>query len=221
MDTQKRRRATRIGAVCTLVGSICMLLGAALWGTSGADIDAALDAGELGNYLATARESMTVLITNLSVWIFGVILIGAGATMMSLISTSRPVLAKLVQYNYSIAIPIVVISYVAWLSVVVRIAPMESPSAAELAELMGWFASRADWIATVLVLGTGPFLVSLAGKEDWVPGWLRIWSFIALFAGLLNGIGMYAGGLTSYGFIIIPVGMGWMIAASVVLFRKT
>ncbi|MCH7514306.1 MAG: hypothetical protein IH947_10265, partial [Bacteroidetes bacterium] len=37
---------------------------------------------------------------------------------------------------------------------------------------------------------------------------------------LLTAIAMYAGGLTTYGFLIIPVGLGWTIAASIVLFRR-
>ena len=71
-----------------------------------------------------------------------------------------------------------------------------------------------------MVLGTGPVLIAAAGRSDWVPGWLRIWSYIALFAGFLTTLAQFAGGLTTYGFLIIPVGMGWMLGASVVLFRR-
>lgn len=212
--------ATKIGAYTTLIGSLCMLTGAALWGISGADLDAALDTGELGIYLKTANEGLTLLIANLSIWICGVILLGVGVTMMTVISTKRLIIAKIAQYNYWIGVPIVVVSYVAWLAVVVRLSSIGSPSVAAIAEAVGWFATRADWVATILILGTGPVLISLAGKNDWVPKWLRIWSFVALFAAFLNAIGMYAGGLTTYGFLIIPVGMGWMIASSIVLFKR-
>ncbi|MDF9799385.1 hypothetical protein OKW21_004648 [Catalinimonas alkaloidigena] len=220
MEKQNILTATKIGAYTTLIGSLCMLCGAALWGSSGADLDAALDTAELENYLTTAHEKSTLLIANLSVWICGVMLLGVGATMMLSISTKRLIIAKIAQYNYWIAIPIVVVSYVAWLAVVVRLAPNNSPSVAAIAEAVGWFATRADWIATILILGTGPLLISFAGKDDWVPKWLLIWSIICLFTGILNALAMYAGGLTTYGFLIIPVGMSWMIASSIVLFRR-
>ena len=108
----------------------------------------------------------------------------------------------------------------AWLAVVVWLASSNAPAAAEISEAVGWFAVRADWVGTVLVLGAGPILITAAGRSIWVPNWLRVWSFIALLAGAMTTIAMYAGGLTTYGFLIIPVGMGWMIAAAVVLFRR-
>jgi hypothetical protein len=220
MEKQNIRTATKIGAITTLIGSLCMIIGAALMVVSGADLDKALNASDVSGYLTIANENISLLIANLSFWICGVILLGVGATMMAALSTQRPIMAKLAQYKYSLAIPIVVVSYVAWLAVIVRLSPDNSASSAAIAETVGWFASRADWIATILVLGTGPVLISLAGKNDWVPRWLLIWSFVNLFTGLLNAIAMYAGGLTSYGFLIIPVGLGWMIASSIILFKR-
>lgn len=221
MEAQNIKTASKIGGYTTLIGSLCMIAGAALLGISGADLDKALYSGELAKYLATVNENITVVKANLSLWICGVILIGAGATMMASLSTQRPFFAKLAQYNYWIAIPLVVAAYVAWMALVVQLSPGNWGSSAALAEVVGWFASRADWIATILVLGTGPVLISLAGKNEWIPRWLYIWSFIALVAGLLNGIALFAGGLGTYGFLIIPVGMSWMIAASIVLFKQS
>lgn len=220
MEKHDERTATRIGAYTTLIGSLCMLGGAAIWAISGADIDQAIYDKDLAGYLSAAKGSQGLLIANLSIWIIGVILLGAGATMMAFISGQRPVLASLVRYNYWIGISIVVISYMAWLAVVVQLAPSGSPAAVVAAEAMGWFAVRADWVATALVLGSGPALLAAAGRSFWAPNWLRIWSYVALFTGFLTTLAQFTGGLTSYGFLIIPVGMGWMLAASVVLFRR-
>lgn len=220
MDNINFQMATKIGAYTTLFGSLCMITGAILLVMSGADLDVALDTSDLDHYLVLANSGKLYLIANLSIWICGVVLLGLGVTMMTVISSRRPVMAKIVLYNYWIAIPIVVVAYSAWLAVVVRLSADSTQNSAVLAEVVGWFASRADWIATVLVLGTGPLLISLAGRKDWVPRWLHIWSYITLFTGLLNVIAMYAGGLTTYGFLIIPLGMGWMIAASIVLFKR-
>jgi hypothetical protein len=215
------KRAYKIGAFTTIAGSACMVLGAAIMGVSGADLDIALETDDIIGYLEKAQAGKTLLVTNLSIWILGVILLGVGATMMTFLSREKQILSLLARFNYWVGIPIVVISYVAWLAVVVRLTLYEPASVSFIAETIGWFATRADWVATVLVLGTGPYLISLAGKNYWVPKWLVIWSYVSLFTGLLNVIAMYFGGLSTYGFIIIPVGMGWMIAAGVVLIRKT
>lgn len=220
MEKHHEKTAVRIGAYATLIGSLCMLCGAALGVGSGADIDQAIYDKDLAGYLETAQAGQHLLIANLSIWIAGVILLGVGTTMMAFISDQGSPLVSLVRYNYWIAVPLVVASYMAWLAVVVQLAPAGAPTSAAIAEAMGWFAVRADWVGTVLVLGTGPVLIAAAGRSTWVPGWLHIWSYIALFAGLLTTLAQYAGGLTTYGFLIIPVGMGWMLGASLVLFRR-
>ncbi len=90
-----------------------------------------------------------------------------------------------------------------------------------VAETLGWFASRADWVATILIVGIGPTLIAVAGRGEWVPNWFYYWSFLTAFAAVLNAVAMFTGGsgLSTYGFLIIPIGVGWMIAAGIVLLR--
>jgi len=221
MENQQIKIATKIGAYTALIGALCMLIGAALWGISGADLDGALDNGELSNYLITANENSMFLMANLTIWIIGVILIGAAGTMMASLCVQRKAIAKIATYIYWIAVPLGVASFVAWLAIVVRLSPDSSATSALIAEAMGWFASRADWIATILIVGLGPALISVAGRGEWVPKWLFNWGVVALFAGVLSLIGMYAGGLTTYGFLVVPVGVGWTIASSMVLFKRS
>lgn len=220
MNNNFDKSATRIGAFTTLSGSLCMLGGAAIGSASGADIDLSLAANDMAGYLTLANESKTLLIVNLSVWIIGVMLLGVAASMMTFLSSENQILSLIARYNYWVGIPIVVISYMAWLAVVVRLTLYEPSSVSAIAEAVGWFAVRADWVATVFVLGTGPLLLSLAGKNSWVPKWLMVWSYFCLITGVLNIIAMYMGDLSTYGFLIIPVGMGWMIASSIVLFKQ-
>lgn len=220
MNNNLDKSATKIGAITTLLGSLCMLGGAAILGASGTDLDVSLAANDMAGYLNAVNESKTILIANLSVWIVGVLLLGVAASMMTYLSRENQILSLIARYNYWIGIPIVVISYMAWLAVVVRLTSYEPSSVSAIAEAVGWFAVRADWVATVLVLGTGPLLLSLAGKKSWVPKWLMVWSYFCIVVGFLNIIAMYLGGLNTYGFLIIPVGMGWMIASSIVLFKQ-
>lgn len=219
MEKQQDTNAARAGAYAILTGSFCMIAGAAVLGASGVDLDRSLYDDDMAGFLREALAAQNLLIVNLSLWITGVILIGAGATMMTMLGEQNPVLVQLIRYNYWIAVPLVVASYMAWLAVVVRLAPSESPAAAAIAEAVGWFATHADWLGTVLVLGTGPVLIATAGRGILAPNWLRVWSYLAFTTGILTTVAQYAGGLLSYGFLIIPVGMGWMIAAGVVLLR--
>jgi hypothetical protein len=162
-----------------------------------------------------------MLATNLTVWIAMVLLMGVAATAMATLSTRRPMTARVALFSYGTGVPLVIAAYVAWLAIVVRVAPDTSPAAITVATAMGWFASRADWIATILVIGVGPTLLAFAGRDTWAPGWLRTWSLLTAAAALLNAIAMLTGGhgLLTYGFAIIPVGVGWMIAAGVVLLK--
>lgn len=211
--------AARTGSITLLIGSICMILGAVLLAITGADLDDALVKSNLSDYMILAQENKILLITNLTLWLFGVIILGIGGIMMAHLGNECTILSKIAGYNYYIAIPIVVIAYSAWLAIVVRLSVYENETSALIAEIMGWFASRADWIATILMLGTGPLFISLAGRKIWVPKWLRIWSYVALATGVLNLIAILANGLTTYGFLIIPVGLGWMVASFFVLSR--
>ncbi len=137
MEKQQEKYAASLGAYTTLLGSICMLAGAAISGASGTDIDQALYDGNMADYLRESFASQNMLIVNLSLWILGVILLGIGATMMAVLSEQNLVLAQLVRYNYWIAVPLVVASYMAWLAVVVRLASSASPEAAAIAEAVG------------------------------------------------------------------------------------
>lgn len=217
LNNYQMKLAARTGSITLLFGSICMILGAAILALTGADLDAALSESNLSDYLIVAQENKILLIANLTLWLLGVIILGIGGIMMAQLGEECRVLSKIAGYNYCIAVPIAVIAYTAWLAIIVRLSPYDNETSALLTEVFGWFASKADWIATILVLGTGPFFITLAGRNIWVPKWLRIWSYIALFAGFLNLVAMFADGLTTYGFLIIPIGMGWMVASFFVL----
>jgi hypothetical protein len=190
---------------------------------TGADIDQALANGDMANYLIVAGENAGLLAANLTVWIVMAILMGVAATAMVALCERRRFVARIALFCYWTGVSLVLSAYVAWLAIVVRLAPDNSTSAVLVADVFGWYASRADWVATILVLGLGPALISLAGRGEWVPAWLSRWSIVAVVAAALNAIAMLfdGGGLSTYGFVIIPVGVGWMLAAGVVLLRRT
>lgn len=222
MDAKNIETTTRVGAYTAIGGSVCAITGAALWGASGADIDQALAGGDIANYLTAAGESTHLLVANLTVWIAMALLLGIAATAMTALCERRQMIARVAMVCYWTGVPLVIAAYVAWLAVVVQVAPDTSPAAVLVTEVVGWFASRADWVATILIIGIGPALISLAGRGDWAPAWLARWGIVTAFTALLNAVAMLTGGsgLATYGFLIIPVGVGWMIAAGIVLFRR-
>ncbi len=220
MKSENNETKFRIGAITGLIGAVSMLIGAALWGSSGTDLWLALESGHVEGYLTAAGGLKGQLIANLSIWIFGTFIFGIAGIIMAGLSDQKPFYSLIADYSYKVAVPMVIISYVAMLAVVVQIAPDTSPMSIATAKAVGWIGVRIDDIATLLMLGLGPLFISLSGKSHWVPGWLLVWSYVAAFLGVISIVVLYFPGLGQYGFMVIPLGLGWMIAASIVLFKR-
>jgi hypothetical protein len=221
MEGTSKHTVALVGGMCAVAGSVCAVTGAALLAASGADLDVALTSGEVADYLSLAGQRKPLLIANLTIWILMAFLMGCAAVAMTLLSEAHRLLSDLARYCYYVGVPLVLAAYTVWLAIVVQIAPANTPDAVLLTEVMGWFASRADWIATILVIGLGPTLLASAGRDSWAPLWLVRWSVLTSVAAVANAIAMLTGGaaLSTYGLVIIPVGVGWMLAAGVVLLR--
>jgi hypothetical protein len=209
MDKANLDTAARIGAYAAFAGSACAITGAVLLTISGADLDVALATDDIAGYLTKAGANAGLLATNLTFWIVMVFLIGIAGTAMSALCRRRKVIARMALLAYWSGVPLVISAYVVWLAIIVRIAPDNSPTAVLVADTLGWYATHADWVATILVLSIGPLLISIAGRGEWVPTWLFRGSLVATFAGILNAAAMLFGGagLGTYGFAIIPVGV--------------
>lgn len=209
----------QLSGYVTLAGTVTMLIGAALWGTSGTDLWAALDTGDMAGYLAAAGAVKAQLVANLSVWVLGTFIIGIAGTLLAELPTRRRTLTQAALVCYRTAVPLVIVSYIAMLAVVVQLGGDTSGTAVSLAEVVGWIGARADDLATALILGAAPLLLSLAGHKEWAPTWLLRWSYLSGLAGLFSIAVLYLPGMTTYGFIILPIGMGWMLATGIVLLR--
>lgn len=213
------RSRSRIAGYFALAGPIVMLAGVACWVASGTDLDRALADGDVAGYLTAVEGARSLVVANLSLWILGVILLGIAGIAMTNLDVRDRASALIAGLCYLVAVPLAIGSFAAWLALVVQLPAEASAAQVAVAEVVGWFASRSDWIATVLVVGAGPALVSTAGRGDWVPGWLFGWGLLAAVAGVLTVLALFAGGLTSYGFLVVPVGLGWTLAAGIILLR--
>lgn len=207
-------------AVAAILGSLLMVAGAAVWSASGADLDLALQEAAMTGYLVDAAEQDTLLVVNLSLWIFGAISLGIAGTALAVLGERTHPATAAARLVYTGGAALAVAAFVTWLALVRLAGNVTDPASVEpLADALGFIASRADWIATVLLVGVGPALLSFAGRDTWVPRWLAAWSFLTLIAAVLTTVAMFAGGLSTYGFVIVPVGLGWTIGAGVVALR--
>jgi len=222
MEAQNIEAQTRLGAYTALGGSACFIIGAALWIASGVDIDQALANDDMAGYLVAAGGVTPLLVANLCFWIVGALLLGVAATAMTSLCIRRPATAQMALVSYQIGVPLVIVAYLTWLALHLQIVPDTTPAAVLLAETLGWFGSQADWLATILMIGLGPALISLAGRGDWVTPWLARWGIATAITGLLTAIAMFTpSGVTTYGFLTVPVGLIWMIWAGIVLLRRS
>jgi hypothetical protein len=215
------RSTIQLGGYSAIAGCVTMIVGAALWGTSGTDLWAALDSGDMAGYLTAIEPVKGQLVANLSVWILGVLILGVAGAMLTALCTQQRPLAQVAKVCYQTAVPLAIVSYIAMLAIVVQLGGDGSATAVSLAKVVGWIGARADDLGTALIIGIGPLFISLAGHGEWVPTWLLRWGYLVGVIGILSVVFLYLPGMAAYGFIILPVGMGWMIATGVVLLRRT
>lgn len=206
----------RAAAYLLTVGGVSMLIGGIIKRTSGGNLDAYLTNQDIPGYLAHISGSETALFVNLSLWIAGAFLIGAGGYLLSR-HVEHP-LYRLAGASYLIGAPLAIGSFVIWMALI-RLG--ENGASAGLTGALGFVASRADWVATVLLVGLAPVLLSVTDADGWLPRWLKGLGIAAGTAGALTVIAMYAGGLSTYGSILVPVGIVWTLGAAVAAFRHS
>lgn len=213
-STEVSRRGLAAAGAFSLVGAIAMLVGATVQSTTGADLDASLSAGEIGDYLAAIAGAEATMFTNLSLWILGAFLLGVGGHLLS--RHGEGTVSRLAGIGYLVGPALAIVAFVVWMALV-RLAGT-SPDLA-LADSLAFIASRVDWIATVLLVGFGPLLVAVGGRNSWVPGWLLALGGLSALAGVATVVAMYTGALHTVGFAIVPIGVIWTIAAGITAIR--
>lgn len=210
----------RLGGLAALGGAIIMIIGAVLYFSSGTDLWAAVDGGDMAGYLAAVDGVKAQLVANLTFWIVGVLVLGTAVNMLANLCLQRPALAHVARVSAGAGVPLAIVAFIAMLSLVVQIAPDTSANSVAVARVIGWVGARADDLATALIIGFPPLLLSVAGRDEWMPTWLAWWGYLAGIIGLFTLVALYIPPLAGLVFLIVPVGMGWMIAVGVVLLRR-
>jgi hypothetical protein len=216
-DGERARR--RVAGWIALAGVIAMAIGAALVVGSGVDADAALADRDIAGYLTGAHEARSVLVTGLGTWMIAIGLLSAGGTLIA--STSPDGTARrLSLFGFTTGAGTAILFFSLWMGVVIGLAPAQaagqSVEAVALALLAG--AVNADWVITVMIVGVGAGFMVLSGRDTWAPGWLIRWAFLSLSLGALALVSV-AVGQRAIAFVIVPIGLGLVAAASIVAIR--
>ncbi|SHN35134.1 hypothetical protein SAMN04488057_1257 [Cyclobacterium lianum] len=211
---QQIRKKQAFAGYVSIAGALSMLIGAAFWAASGTDLWQAIADSQMEDYLSNLDSVRHLLVINTFFWILGVILLATAGTLMAEFCDSRPALAQMGMVFMRTACSIAIVSFIAMLALAFHHQSLAAAS------LTGWVGARLDDIATMMLIGYGPLCLSISGVREWVPRWLNTWGLLAGLAGLIGLIGLLTGTVI-LGFIIIPFGIGWMIAAGLVLIKRS
>lgn len=219
-DPGTRRRAAGIMAI---LGGVTMLTGSAFWAVSGTDLDAALEADAIGDYLTDAAANSTLLTANLGFWILGVILLGLGGIMLSTLGDQNSPATAVARFAFTAGPAAGIVFFSIWLGIVLGLAPahIAGEQVEAIALALGHASSIADWVATVIILSLGGAAVAVAGRGTWVPRWLFRWAMLTAVLGALSIVGLiFFARNAALGFPVVPVGIGFMIASGITALRR-
>lgn len=211
----------RVAGVSAIVGAIIMLAGAATWVSTGTDLDAALMACTVPEYLIATHAKSGPLAVNIALWTLGAVIMCAGGVQLAVLGRSHPQPAAIAAFAYAVGAASAIVFFPLWYGIIVGLSPAQAAGAevSAFAIALGHGATTADWLATVMILAVGGLAVAHAGRDTWVPRWLRIWSYFIGVAGALTLLGLVLGDRSTYAMLIVPIGIGWLIAAGIVAMR--
>lgn len=213
--------ARRLAGRLAVAGALTMLAGAVVLGAFGApDLDAALVSGDLERYLTEAASRRTAVLAHVSIWLVGAPLLGAAGVVAAHGDPMGAPHRELARAAYTVGAATALVCFVAWFAVAVQASASPSPTDATVAAVVGWFAYRLDVVATALLIGVGPWLLTAVARPSWAPPWLRVWAVGALAAAIFQVVPYLVPAVPlALGLLVMPVGLGWTLAAGTVLQR--
>lgn len=209
------------GGATIILGALLMVAGAISLSISGTSLDEALVDGTVGAYLVDAADNMRILTANLSFWMVGATLLGIGGLTLTRLSARDSATATAAQGMYLIGAALALAAFSIWMGIVRDLAPAHAAGTdlAAVGTALGQAAMVADWAATSMLIGFGPLLVAIAGRNTWVPRWLLAFGIVAAITGVVSIFGIFIGERSTLGFIVVPVGLVWTLSAGIVAIR--
>lgn len=211
-----RTAPARLDGILAIVPAVMMLIGAGLWVASGIDIDAAVGDGDMAGYLTGAAANRGLIVANQALWLAAMPVFAAALTRVA--ARTRSPLGEVGRSVGLFAAVLAGSAFVALLTVTAHVAaPAPTETAVAVADALGFYGSRADWVGTIGLVGVAPLLLGTAGRDDWAPTWLVRWSWLAGACAVLTAVALFTDGLGTYGFLIVPVGLVWWIGTGAAL----
>ena len=213
----------KVAAAVVLAGVVLMAAGAIVLETSGADLFAVMESSDtqaVAANLSHVADHQTPLVVNLSLWILGVPTLAAGGVLLARIGRQQ-VVGDIARFAFAAGAAAAIVSYSMMMGIVLGLAPAHAAGEDVLAitRAIGWGASTADWVNTVMVLGVGGIAAVWAGRGSWAPRWLVGFSFVTLAASVV-AIGGLTADARDVTFVIVPVGLVFMASAAVAAWRS-
>ena len=159
MNDKNINTVTRLGGYTAIGGAVTMIIGAVFYFSSGTDLWSALAVGDMVGYLVAVAEVKTQLVVSFTFWILGVLILNTAGTMLAESCRQRRAWAQVAMVCFRTGVPLAIVSFIAMLVLVVQIAPDTSATAVSIAKIVGWIGTRADDLATVLIIGGGPLFI--------------------------------------------------------------
>lgn len=213
----------RVAGAVTLVGFGLMAAGAIIGATSGADIFEVVDsssAAEIGASLTEVADASTAQMVNLALWIAGVPTIAVGIALVARLGREDG-WAATARTAATVAAGAAVVFYALLMGVVRGLAPahVAGEDVITVTRTVGWGASTADWVATLLVLGVATVAVVRSGRGLWAPEWLVRFGYVTGVAAVVALLGLVFGA-RDLTFLLVPVGMAYLASIGVVVVRR-
>ena len=207
---------SRTAGVVALVAPLVMVAGAAVWASTGTDLDAAVTNGTVGDYLTQVAAAPSTVYLHVLLWMVGGPLLGLAILLLVRrqdIGGTHGVVATAAAH---LGAAMAIVCFSIWFALLEL---RGASGAQDVVHVLGFLASRVDWVATVLLIGVAPAAVS------WARGgrtWQRILSTLAAGLGVIALIGLWlqAEAAIAIGFVEVPVGLAWFVATGITELRR-
>jgi hypothetical protein len=207
----------RAAGLTAIAGAATMIAGAIAWSIADADLWGLVDGDvQAGTYLADAAASAPTLHAAHTIWMAGVFVLALGGALLT--GRRDDPASGAARASYTIGAALAIPAFMSMVALT-RLAESGADQPA-LAAALAFLGARLDDVATVILLGVGPVLLGLANRRTWMPSWLVALAWVCGAAGLLSLVSLFFGMAASLGFLIVPVGMIWTIAAGTVAVRS-
>lgn len=212
---------TRQTGLTAILGSLIMIAGAACYFNSGADLWVMLSEDDMAGYNQIISQKTKLMVMNQTLWIIGALLMGLALRGYSKHYNENSLKNFAISYFGIIGASIAVVAFFLMMTNTVQLSTESNPVRVEIARVFGYSGARLDDLATSMLVGFAPCFVALCGRSKGLPSWSVYWGFLCGILGVLSLAFQFSKSLEAFAFMIVPVGILWMLTTGIYHFRKS